>query len=95
MKIDGQDVLYIHKHPYIIFTNNIGECSFCYAKLTTAGKELYKIAININDDIIINMCTYLLSNEMFFWCKKFSYSKYEVPIINNYFHLLEVHDVIK
>ncbi len=95
MKIDGQDVLYIHKHPYIIFTNNIGECSFCYAKLTTAGKELYKIAININDDIIINMCTYLLQMKCFSGVKKFSYSKYEVPIINNYFHLLEVHDVIK
>ncbi len=95
MKIDGQDVLYIDKHPYIIFTNNIGKFSFYYAKLTTAGKELYKIATNTNDDIIINMCTYLLQMKCFSGMKKISYSKYKVPIINNYFHLLEVHDVIK
>ena len=88
MPFDGEKTYFFEVEPYLVLIDAQDEkLSFLYAKLTTAGKEIRKVAIKVNENIMLDLCKFIFRIKNFENVKKISYGKYEVPIINRYYRV--------
>lgn len=89
LSFSGKKTHFLEIEPYLVLIEAKEEekLSYLYARLTTAGKEIRKVAINVNEDTIQDVCRLLFKIKSLENVEKILYGKYNVPAIDHNYEI--------